>query len=132
MEGSVQKAGDNVRINAQLIDASDGTHVWAERYNRTYMDIFELQGDIVQAIVDKLAIQAFQYEQARALRKKPKDLLAYDYLLRGYAYYHQRSRSAFAMSKNMFSKAVELDPFYAVAYVGLGELEYGKVGYGSY
>ena len=130
MEGSVQKAGDNVRINAQLIDASDGTHVWAERYNRTYMDIFELQGDIVQAIVAKLAIQAFQYEQARALRKKPKDLLAYDYLLRGYAYYHQRSRSAFAMAKNMFSKAVELDPFYAAAYVGLGELEYGKVGYG--
>ena len=130
MEGSVQKAGDNVRINAQLIDASDGTHVWAERYNRTYMDIFELQGDIVQAIVAKLAIKTFQYEQARALRKKPQDLLAYDYLLRGYAYYHQRNRSAYAMANDMFSKAVDLDPFYAAAYVGLGELEYGKVGYG--
>ncbi len=130
MEGSVQKAGDNVRINAQLIDASDETHVWAERYNRKYMDIFELQGDIVQAIVAKLAIKTFQYEQARALRKKPRDLLAYDYLLRGYAYYHQRTRSTYAMANDMFSKAVELDPFYAAAYVGLGGLEYGKVGYG--
>ena len=102
MEGSVQKAGDNVRINAQLIDASDGTHVWAERYNRPYMDIFELQGDIVQAIVAKLAIKTFQYEQARALRKKPVNLLAYDYLLRGYAYYHQRTRSAYAMANDMF------------------------------
>jgi adenylate cyclase len=130
MEGSVQKAGDNVRINAQLINASDGTHVWAERYHRTYTDIFELQGDIVQAIVAKLAIKTFQYEQARALRKKPNDLLAYDYLLRGSAYYHQRNRSAYARAKEMFSRAVDLDPFYAAAYVGLGEVEYGKVGYG--
>ncbi len=130
MEGSVQKAGDHIRINVQLIDASDGTHVWAERYNRRYTDIFELQGDIVQAIVTKLAVKTFQYEQARALRKKPNDLLAYDYLLRGYAYYHQRNRSAYSMAKEMFSRAVELDPFYAAAYVGLGELEYGKVSYG--
>ena len=130
MEGSVQKAGDNVRINVQLIDASDGTHVWAERYNRKYADIFELQGDIVQAIVAKLAIKTFRHEQARALRKKPTDLRAYDYLLRGYAYYHQRNRAAYATAKAMFSKAVDLDPFYAAAYVGLGELEYGKVGYG--
>jgi len=130
MEGSVQKVGDQVRINAQLIDAKDETHVWAQRYNREFVDIFELQGDIVQSIVAKLAIKTFQYEQARALRKKPQDLRAYDYLLRGYAYYHQRTRSTYAMANQMFSKAVELDPFYAAAYVGLGELEYGKVGYG--
>jgi len=130
MEGSVQKVGDQVRINAQLIDAIDETHVWAQRYNRQFTNIFELQGDIVQAIVTKLAIETFQYEQARALRKKPQDLRAYDYLLRGYAYYYQRTRSTFAMANDMFSKAVELDPLYAAAYVGLGELEYGKVGYG--
>ena len=130
MEGSVQKAGDHIRINVQLVDASDGTHVWAERYNRRYTDIFELQGDIVQAIVAKLAIKTFRHEQARALRKKPADLMAYDYLLRGYAYFHQRNRSAYATAKAMFSKAIDLDPFYAAAYVGLGELEYGKVSYG--
>ena len=130
MEGSVQKAGDQLRINVQLIDAANGTHVWAERYNRRYTDIFELQGDIVQAIVAKLAIKTFRHEQARALRKEPADLMAYDYLLRGYAYFHQRNRSAYATAKVMFSKAIDLDPFYAAAYAGLGELEYGKVSYG--
>jgi adenylate cyclase len=130
LEGSVQKAGASVRINAQLIDAANGAHVWAERYNREYRDIFKLQGDIVQAIVTKLAIKTFQYEQARAMRKKPQDLQAYDYLLRGYAYYHQRTRATYSMAREMFSKAVTLDPYYAAAYVGSGLVEYGKVGYG--
>ena len=130
LEGSVQKAGKKVRINAQLIDASSVAHVWAERYERNYSEIFKLQGDLVQAIVSRLAIKAFQYEQARAMRKKPHDLQAYDYLLRGYAFYHQRKRTTFAAAREMFSKAVALDPFYAAAYVGLGELEYGKVAYG--
>ena len=130
LEGSVQKAGDSVRINAQLIDVSTGTHVWAERYSRAYRDIFKLQGDIVQAIVAKLAIKTFQYEQARAMRKKPQDLQAYDYLLRGYAYYHQRTRASYATAREMFAEAADLDPYYAAAYVGLGLLEYGKVAYG--
>ena len=130
LEGSVQKAGDRVRINAQLIDVSSAAHVWAERYERPYSDIFKLQGDLVQAIVAKLAVKAFQYEQARALRKKPQDLQAYDYLLRGYAYYHQRTRSAYTLANEMFSNAVALDPQYTAAYVGLGALEYGKVAYG--
>jgi adenylate cyclase len=130
LAGSVQKAGDSVRINAQLINAANGTHVWAERYSREYRDIFKLQEDIVQAIVTKLAIKTFQYEQARAMRKNPQDLQAYDYLLRGYAYYHQRTRAAYAMAREMFSNAVALDPYYAAAYVGSGLLEYGKVAYG--
>jgi adenylate cyclase len=130
LEGSVQKAGDHVRINAQLIDVSNVAHVWAERYDREYRDIFKLQGDIVQAIVAKLAIKTFQYEQARAMRKKPQDLQAYDYLLRGYAFYHKRTRAAYTKAREMFSKAVVLDPYYAAAYVGLGEVEYGKVAYG--
>jgi adenylate cyclase len=130
LEGSVQKAGDSVRINAQLIDVSTGTHVWAERYRREYRDIFKLQGAIVQAIVTNLAIKTFQSEQARAMRKKPQDLQAYDYLLRGYAHYHQRTRAAYATAREMFARAAELDPYYAAAYVGLGLLEYGKVAYG--
>ena len=130
LEGSVQKAGEKVRINAQLIDVSSAAHVWAERYEREYKDIFRLQGDLVQGIVAKLAVKTFKYEQARALRKKPQDLQAYDYLLRGYAFYHQRTRAAYAVAYEMFSKAVALDPNYAAAYVGLGVLEYGKVAYG--
>lgn len=130
LEGSVQKAGDKVRINAQLIDVVDGTHVWAERYVRDYEDIFNLQGEIVRVIVAKLAVKTFHYEQARALRKRPQDLLAYDYLLRGQAFIFQRTRAAYTMARDMFSKAVALDPNYAAAYVGMGEVEYGKVSYG--
>ena len=130
LEGSVQKAGDRVRINAQLIDATDGTHIWAERYHGEYMEIFNLQGDLVQAIVAKLAIKTFQHEQARAMRKRPQDMLAYDYLLRGYAFFFQRTRAANTQARDMFKTAVELDPYYAAAYVGSGLVEYGKVSYG--
>jgi Flp pilus assembly protein TadD len=69
LEGSVQKAGHNVRINAQLIDVSSAAHAWAERFEREYKDIFRLQGDLVQGIVAKLAVKTFKYEKARALRK---------------------------------------------------------------
>ncbi len=130
LEGSVQKAGYDVRINAQLIDASNNAHLWAERYKREYSDIFKLQEDIVQDIVAKLAIKTLKYEQVQALRKQPQDLQAYDYLLRGYAFYHKRTRPAYAMAREMFAKAAALDPLYASAYVGLGEIEYGKVAYG--
>jgi adenylate cyclase len=64
------------------------------------------------------------------MRKKPQDLQAYDYLLRGYANYHKRTRAAYSMAREMFSKAVALDPHYSQGYVGLGKVEYGKVAYG--
>ena len=130
IEGSVQKIGDSVRINAQLIDAADGTHIWADRYERDYQHIFKLQGDIVQAIVTTLAINITQTERARAMRKKPQDLQAYDYLLRGWAHIHRRTRSSNSQAGEMFTKAAELDPQYAAAYVGLGWVEYRKVGNG--
>jgi adenylate cyclase len=130
LEGSVQKVGDRVRINAQLIDAADGTHIWADRYERAYQDIFKLQGDIVQAIVTTLAISITQTERARAMRKNPQDLQAYDYLLRGWAHYYRRTRASNTRAGEMFAKAVELDPQYSSAYVGLGWVEYAKMGYG--
>jgi len=130
LEGSVQKAGDTVRVNAQLIDASSGAHIWAERYERNYEEIFKLQGEIVQAIVAKLAIKTFEFEQARAMRKQPQDLKAYDYLLRGWAHYQRRKRVSIIKAGQMFSKAVELDPRYAAAYAGLGWVDAAKALYG--
>ena len=130
LEGSVQKVNNTVRINAQLIDASRGTHIWAHRYERDYKDIFTLQGDIVQAIVAKLAVQTFKYEQARAMRKEPQDLQAYDYLLRGWAHYQRRTRASNIMAGEMFAKAVALDPRYAAAHVGLGWVDFAKVSFG--
>lgn len=130
LEGSVQKIGDAVRINAQLINTADQTHIWAERYNRDYKEIFHLQGEIVQSIVVALAVNVSQAERTRAMRKEPQDLEAYDYLLRGWAHYYRRTRASSFLASEMFAKAAELDPHYAAAYVGLGWVEYSKVGYG--
>ena len=130
LEGSVQKVDKTVRINAQLIDASSGTHIWTERYERTYEDIFELQGDIVQTIVSKLAIQTFKHEQSRAMAKKPQDLQAYDYLLQGWAHYQLRTQASNHRAAEMFAKALALDPRYAAARVGLGWVNYAKVSFG--
>jgi adenylate cyclase len=130
LEGSVQKTGDSVRINAQLINTADETHIWAQRYNRDYKEIFHLQGEIVQSIVVALAVNVSQAERTRAMRKEPQDLEAYDYLLQGWAHYYRRTRASSFLAREMFAKAAELDPQYAAAYVGLGWVEYSKVGYG--
>jgi adenylate cyclase len=82
IEGSVQKAGDKVRINAQLIDAASEHHLWAERYERDLKDICALQSEIVQTIVATLAIKVGEAELARAMRKDTNNLVAYDYWLR--------------------------------------------------
>jgi adenylate cyclase len=130
LEGSVQKVGDRVRINAQLVDTVGGSHIWAERYDREYSDIFKLQAEIVKSIVAALSVNISQAERDRALRKAPENLDAYDYFLRGLAHINTRTREANLLAKEMFEKAIAIDPLYAAAYVGLGRVEDGKVSYG--
>ncbi len=130
LEGSIQKAGNMVRINAQLIDIVDGAHIWADRYDREYSDIFKLQAEIVKSIVAAMAINVSNSEQSRAMRKPPQDLDAYDYFLRGWAHYHSGTRESNQIAKEMFTKALLIDPNYAAAITGLGLLEYNKVSYG--
>jgi adenylate cyclase len=130
LEGTVQKSDDQVRINAQLVESHDGTHIWAERYNQRYADIFELQAEIVTSIVAKLAIKVSQNERDRAIRTPPQDLDAYDYFLRGSAFYSQRTRDANNAARDMFLKAISIDPYYPDAVVGMGLVEYAKVSYG--
>jgi adenylate cyclase len=120
LEGSVQKAGEKVRINAQLIDASTGSHLWAERYDRDIIDIFAVQDEIVQRIVTTLTVKIRSVEQARSMRKDTENLEAYDYVLRGQEYLRRRTRAENIKAEEMFTKAIELDPSYATAYVGLG------------
>lgn len=124
VEGSVQKAADKVRINAQLIDTSTGHHLWAERYERNLKDIFALQGEIVQTIVATLAIKVDEAEIARAMRKDTTSLEAYDYVMRGWQYFSRRTRSANVKAKEMFRKAIELDPDYGDAYWALGRAQF--------
>jgi adenylate cyclase len=120
LEGSVQKADDRVRINAQLVDATTGGHVWAERYDRELQHIFALQDELTQKIVFALKVTLTPEEQAR-LRHDPTDNLeAYDYLLRGWAQVGRVTPESWAQARQLFEHAIELDPDYAAAYASLG------------
>ena len=119
LEGSVQKTGSKVRINAQLIDAITGFHIWSERYNLEIKEIFQVQEEIVQTIVGKLAVKIEAVERQRVLKKKTDSLEAYDYLLRGKEYSLRRTCSDINKSREMFEKAIELDPDFSAAYAGL-------------
>jgi adenylate cyclase len=130
LEGSVQKSGERVRINVQLVEAHAGNPIWAERFTGDMKNIFNLQNDIVQAIVANLAVKIPSAERARVLQKGTGNLQAYDYLLKGYNYYYRRTRAANIQAAEMFEKAITLDPDYAAAYVALGLTEFDKVSYG--
>ena len=119
LEGSVQKAADRIRINTQLIDATNGNHVWADRFDRKTADIFKLQDEIIENIVRKLAFKINQTERERVFSKRTDSLEAYDYLLKAYHHFYQRKREDTAKAKVYFKKAIELDPQYSDAYVGL-------------
>jgi TolB-like protein/Tfp pilus assembly protein PilF len=124
LEGSVRKAGDQVRVTTQLIDATTGGHLWSERYDRPFSDIFALQDEIRQKIVFALKVKLTPEEQERFQYAPTNDLEAYDFYLRGRESFlralYEGKKEANAQARQMFEKAVELDPQYAGAYAGLG------------
>ena len=120
LEGSVRKADNQVRITAQLIDATTGDHLWSERYDRPLQDIFALQDEVVQKIVTTLKLQLTLQEQGILVRKTTDNLEAYDYYLRGREHFNRFTQEANAQARQMFEKALELDPQYAEAYAFLG------------
>jgi adenylate cyclase len=130
LEGSVQRASKKVRVNAQLIDATTGHHLWAERYDQDLKDLFAIQDELVETIVTTLAVKIDAEERARVMRKDTESLDAYDYVLRGWEYFSRTTRSANIQARQMFAKAIELDPHYATAYVGLGQTNMSLLGYG--
>jgi TolB-like protein/Tfp pilus assembly protein PilF len=116
LEGSVRKAADRVRITGQLIDAATGAHLWAERFEGTLDDIFELQDQIAASVVGAIAPQVELAEIERAKRKPTANLNAYDCYLRAIAYLHQGNRQAVAEALPLFHRAIELDPAFASAH----------------
>jgi len=130
LEGSVQKAGGRVRVNAQLIDGTTGHHIWAERLVRDMKDLFALQDEIVRTIVAKLAIKVDDAERERAMRKQTDSLEAYDFVLRGRELCARTSRSMNAEARKLIRQAVELDPRYGPAYEALGWCYMDAVRYG--
>jgi adenylate cyclase len=119
LEGSVRKANNRVRITAQLVDAPTDAHLWAERYDRPLKDIFALQDEIVQKIVTTLKLQLTLWGQGILVRKTTDNLEAYDSYLRGVEYFYRLTKEANLQARQMFEKAVELDPQYAEAYARL-------------
>ncbi len=116
LEGSVRKCANKVRITGQLIDATSGTHIWAERFEGLLDDIFELQDRITESVVGAIAPQLEQAEIERAKRKPTESLGAYDYYLRAMANLHSGSREAIEQALPMFYTAIELDPEFSSAY----------------
>src|SRR5262249_112199 len=124
LEGSVRKADRQVRITAQLVDATTGYHLWAERYDRPLTDIFALQDDIRQKIITALKVKILPEEQEQLKYFPTTNLEAYDYVLRGSAYFYHFTRATSTQARQMFEKAIELDPQYAGAYALLGTLHF--------
>jgi adenylate cyclase len=123
LEGSVRKAGSRVRITGQLVDGKDGSHVWAERYDRELTDIFAIQDEINHAIVDQLKVKLLPAEK-KAIEVAPtENVQAYTYYLRGRQFFFVASKSYLLLARRMFTKAAELDPNYARAYAGIADCD---------
>jgi TolB-like protein/Tfp pilus assembly protein PilF len=116
LEGSVRKAGNRLRITGQLIDATTGAHLWAERFEGMLDDIFELQDQVAASVVGAMAPQLERAEIERAQRAPTTSLSAYDCYLRGIAYLQQGSKEAVTAALPLFHRAIELDPEFASAY----------------
>ena len=116
VEGSVRRAANRVRITAQLIDASNGTHIWADRFDGGIEDIFDLQDRMTESIVGAIAPPLEQAEIERAKRKPTENLDAYDFFLRGMAKFYKRTNEANSEALRLFQKAFELDVDFASAY----------------
>jgi serine/threonine protein kinase/Flp pilus assembly protein TadD len=121
LEGSVRTAGNRIRITAQLISVRDGYHLWAERFDRLVEDIFDLQNEVSQKIVDALKVSLTESERELLTQKPTDDLRAYDFYMRGRELLYLKGRRNTESAIRMFESAVELDPDFASAYAALAE-----------
>ena len=121
VEGSVRKAGDRVRINAQLISAKDGFHMWAQRYDRTLDDVFAVQDDITQSIAGALRSALSPDEKKDLRRSRPEDVRAYDLYLKATERYGRYTKGDNFEAFALFEQATELDPNYGRAWAGMAD-----------
>ncbi len=127
LEGSVRKAGNRVRVTAQLIDASSGRHVWAERYDRQFEDIFDLQDEMTQTIVGAVEPELSAAERDRAIAKPPENLDAWECYQRGLWHMWFYERDGNLEAERLFKRATELDPNFAPAYAYGCYVQYSRV-----
>jgi len=121
LEGSVRKAGNRLRITAQLINVADGYHLWSERYDRELQDIFEVQDEIAKTIANRLKVTLRGERQDPLVKAGTKNLEAYQIYLKGLFYMNKRTPDGYTQAVEYFQKAIEKDHDYAIAYTGLAE-----------
>ena len=120
LEGSTRRAGDQVRINVQLVDAATGNEVWSQRYDRQMRDIFKLQDEIVQSLTTTVGLQLSVLEKGMDIPQRTTNLEAYDYYLRAMEASLTGTSEGIAKARKMLEKSLQLDPGYADAYASLG------------
>ena len=119
LEGSVRRAGDRVRITAQLIDSATDSHLWSETYDREMKDVFAIQDDIAQSIVNALKVTLTPRDRRALQYVATSDAKAYDCYLRGRRFFYAMTKRAFHHAVKMYRQAIAEDPSYALAYAGI-------------
>ncbi len=121
LEGSIRRAGNRLRITAQLVDTRTRHSVWAERYDRQIEDVFAIQDEIAQSIAAALKVKLTETEKQAIAKAPTADVKAYDYYLRGRQFFYQFRRRGYDFARQMFTRAIEIDPGYARAYAGVAD-----------
>ncbi|UCG53271.1 MAG: protein kinase [Candidatus Latescibacterota bacterium] len=121
LEGSVRTSGNQLRITGQLVSVSDGYHLWSEQYDRELEDVFAIQEEIAESIVQALEVRLNEKGKRVIEKAPPRNVQAYDFYLRGRQYFYQSKKTSMNYACEMFSKAIKRDPEYALAYAGLAD-----------
>ncbi|MFQ6116519.1 MAG: tetratricopeptide repeat protein, partial [bacterium] len=127
LEGSVRKAGNRLRITAQLINVADGYHLWSEKYDRDMADIFAIQDEISLAIVDKLKVHLLGEEKSKIVKRYTEDPEAYNLYLKGLYFLNKWTKEGTHRGLEYFQKSIEKDPKFALAYLGIADT-YANIG----
>lgn len=131
VEGSVRRLGQRIRIAAQLVDATDGAHLWAEHYDRSLDDIFSLQDEIGRTIASAIEAELSDVQREIAHRKDPDDLDAWDWHQRGLWHFYQFNTSGFAQAERMFDRAIAIEPGLGRAHAGQALVQVQDAFYGD-
>ena len=122
LDGSIRKSGKRVRISVQLVDASNGYQLWSERFDREIEDIFAIQDEIARSVLESLGLALSEREEFRFLKPSTADIEAYEFYLRGRKLYHKWTRQNVEFARQMFERAVNIDPNFAAAWAGLANV----------
>ena len=121
VEGSVRKAGNKIRVTAQLINANTEGHLWSSKYDRDFQDIFSVQTDIAEQVASALEVKLLPAEKKAIEQRRTEDMEAYTTYLKGRYYWNERNPDSVRKGMQYFEKAISIDPQFALAYVGLAD-----------